>query len=136
MKQPKRTQGKDTFEGEEINVTVIEEGDLKIEQRVVESFKLNEDELQTFDVVFDEMPLLKYDETVKNARANTTVLGHGLKVGGVLYLQCEGAKDRKERLALIKSIQSYYPDTHFDLIESRRTPWTRQFLFLKVEDTV
>ena len=136
MKNPKVTQEKDTFEGKDIDVTVIEEGDLKIEQRIIESFKLNQDELQTFDVVFDEMPLLKYEETFANTKCKTTILGHGLKQGGLLYLQCEGAKDRKQKLALIKSIQDYYPETHFDLVESRRTPFTRQFLFLKVENTV
>lgn len=136
MKNPNIKQEKDSFEGKEIDVTMIEEGDLKVEQRIIESFKLNKDELQTFDVVFDEMPLLKYEEGIDNTKVRTTVLGHGLKKGGILYLQCEGAKDRKEKLALIKSIQNYYPDTHFDLIESRRTPWTRQFLFLKVDDSV
>eukprot|EP01084_Bolivina_argentea_P109854 196254_1 len=136
MKNANIKQEKDTFEGKEIDVKIIEDGDLNIEQRIIESFKLNANEIQTFDVIFDEMPLLKYDENIKNAKIQTTVLGHGLKTGGLLYLQCEGAKDRKEKIALIRSIQSYYPETHFDLIESRRTPWTRQFIFLKVDNTV
>merc|ERR1712083_388062 len=136
MKNAKITESTDMFEGKEISVQVIEEGDLKVERRVIESFALDTSELQTYDVVFDEMPLLRTYDKVQGAKAATTVLGHGLRKGGLLYLQCEGAKDRKQKLQLIQNIQSFYPDTHFDLIESRRTPWTRQFLFLKVDDTL
>eukprot|EP00485_Elphidium_margaritaceum_P012449 CAMPEP_0202688036 /NCGR_PEP_ID=MMETSP1385-20130828/3577_1 /ASSEMBLY_ACC=CAM_ASM_000861 /TAXON_ID=933848 /ORGANISM="Elphidium margaritaceum" /LENGTH=212 /DNA_ID=CAMNT_0049342911 /DNA_START=191 /DNA_END=829 /DNA_ORIENTATION=- len=138
MKTPTVRTEKEKFDGKDIEVKYIESGSLRIEQRVVESFKLKSDELQTFDVVFDEMPLLRYyaDEAVKSGNVQTTVLGHGLKKGGILYLQCEGAKDRKQRIELINNIQSYYPESHFDLVESRRTPWTRQFLFLKVRNTV
>ena len=136
MKDAKSTDIKEQFEGKEISVRILEQGDLKIERRVIESFALEHSELQTYDVVFDEMPLLRVYDKLQNPKAATTVLGHGLRKGGLLYLQCEGAKDRKQKLALIQKIQSFYPDTHFDLIESRRTPWTRQFLFLKVDDTL
>ena len=104
-----------------------------IEQREPSTFTPNE--FESFDLVMDETPLLEYS-TLKKHKANTTTFGHSLKVGGLLYLQSEGAKSTKERQALIEKIHSFYPSSHFAMIDTRRIVFNRQFLFMKYDETV
>ena len=88
---------------------------------------------ESYDVVMDEVPLLEH---MVKGKAKTTTFGHSLKVGGLLYLQSEGAKNVSERQALMKKIESFYPSTHFVMIGSRRITFNRQFLFLKFDTTL
>ena len=103
-----------------------------IEQREPSTFTPTE--WESFDLVMDETPLLKHREL--KGKATTTTFGHSLKVGGLLYLQSEGAKSAKERQALIQKIHSFYPASHFVMVDSRRITFNRQFLFMKFDQTV
>ena len=106
---------------------------ISIEQREPGTF--TPQKWESFDLVMDETPLLEYSTLTKH-KANTTTFGHSLKVGGLLYLQSEGAKSTKERQALIEKIHSFYPSSHFVMVDTRRIVFNRQFLFLKYDETV
>jgi len=144
MKKTDETKAKITYNNTEIDILKLEskEPHLIVEQRPVETFDVNNINMyEHYDVVFDEQPLLSYFDVDKSAYkmndlCNTTIFGHSLKIGGILYLNVEGAKNYKERAKLMAKIESFYPSTHFVLINSRRTPWTRQFLFLKADTTI
>jgi len=72
----------------------------------------------------------------KKMLCKTTTFGHALRVGGILYFQTATHEDFKERQKIIESMANFYPISHFVLVDSRRTPWTRQFLLLKVINSV
>ena len=101
----------------------------------INQFSLPSDQLNFFDVVIDEQPFLEMAHGIPNASIETTLFGHALKKGGLIYLQTEGAKNFRERTKLLKRVNEFYPDSHFSLIDTRRLSWTRQFLFLKCHDT-
>jgi len=101
-----------------------------LEQRRIEEWTSSENE--SFDLVYDEMPVLNLDPNTNNKRPLiTTVLGNILKPGGLLFVQTPNAPNFVERKKLMRSMKGLYPDTHFELIDSRRLTWVRQFLFMK-----
>jgi len=111
--------------------------DLRVEQLPLENFVPSK--FEEFDIICDENPFLSFaSKNLPNLKATvaTTIFGHALNVAGLLFVQTEGAENYKERTQLTNNIIEHYPESHFVLVESRRTPWGRQFLFIKVARTV
>lgn len=78
------------------DVNIIDHEGLKpslfIEQRPLNTFVVKSNEWEHYDVVFDEMPLLDMatsDElgNDKKPLCDTTMFGHALRPGGLIYLQ-------------------------------------------------
>lgn len=101
-----------------------------LEQRRIEEWTSSE--YESFDFIYDELPVLNLDPNTNNGRPLvTTALGNVLKPGGLLFVQTPNAPNHVERKKLIRSMKGLYPDTHFEMIDSRRLTWVRQFLFMK-----
>ena len=82
-----------------------------------------------FDVIFDELAL---DKMMKMDCVSTTICGHTLKPTGIIYVMHKKLSGDITGSKLRQKIGSLYPNTHFELISERVTPWTTQFVFLKI----
>jgi len=102
---------------------------LEMEQRSVEEWSTSEPE--SYDLVYDEMPVYNLDPFPGNRPLRTTAFGNALKPGGLLFIQTPGASNYSERKKLKRKVRGLYPDTHFEMIDTRRLTWVRQFLFMK-----
>jgi len=84
-----------------------------------------------FDVIFDELPLdtmVSMDDYIQ-----TTIYGHCLKKGGVIYVCSKKISGDIAGRKLRQKIGSLYGNSHFELIGERDSAWHTQFLFLKAE---
>jgi len=120
-------------------VQILEGENLEVEKRRLDTYVPKKDGWQSFDVVFDEQPLLGHCDPTKmpfEATIKTTVFGHALRKGGILYVQAEGAENFDEKTKLMKKMKENYPDECFVLVAERRLSWTRQFLYLKATNSL
>lgn len=86
-----------------------------------------------FDVILDELALDKMITVDMDNYVQTTFAGHALKPTGIIYVMHKKLIDDISGAKLRQKIGNLYPNTHFELISERNTPWTTQFVFLKVD---
>jgi len=109
--------------------------DICIEQTAIT--ELGTDWMQTrgynegFDVIFDECAL---DNIVEDEYVQTTIYGHCLKTGGVVYVSDKRMTGDTRGRKLRSKMKALYPNSHFRLIAERDTAWFTQFVFLKASD--
>jgi len=111
---------------------VVRTGNLVLQQR--EPAAIGANEKMSFDMIYDELPLDVHESNSTQAVA-TSVFGRCLNVGGILFVQTANAGNFKQKKILMKKMRDLYPESHFELLESRRLTWTRQWLYLKTQDT-
>jgi len=90
---------------------------------------------ECFDVIFDELALdtvVASPETMDDY-IQTTIFGHCLKRGGVIYVCSKRMSGDIAGRKLRQRIGSLYGNSHFEMIAERDTAWHTQFLFLKAE---
>lgn len=84
---------------------------------------------ECFDVIFDEVPL---DTLIQSEYIQTTIYGHCLKKGGVIYVSAKRLSGDMAGRKLREQMSALYGNSHFEMIGERETAWHTQFLFLKV----
>ncbi|ETO08872.1 hypothetical protein RFI_28514 [Reticulomyxa filosa] len=118
---------------------VLERENLYVEKKSMETFAPKKDGWQSFDVVFDERPLLTHCDPKLipyDVIAKTTVFGHAIRKGGILYVQTEDAEHMDQKIKLANTMKACYPSDYFALVAERKLSWTRQYLYLKSKDTL
>ena len=85
-----------------------------------------------FDIILDELAMDNIITMDIDNYVSTTIYGHALKQTGILYVVDRKIPGDIAGAQLRKKIWNLYPNTHFELIAERDTPWTTQFVFLKV----
>jgi len=85
-----------------------------------------------FDFIVDE---LCHEQTlyVDSKPVQTTIFGLCLKPSGLLYVVDRRISGDIAGIKLRKKISALYPNSHFELVAERDTPWTTQFVFLKAD---
>jgi len=111
---------------------VVKMDNLYLQQRDISSINIGSE--FKFDIIYDEMPVEDL-YTKSMVSVWTTVFGHSLNVGGVLFVQTANAANHKEKKALKARMRGLYPEDTFELIDSRRLAFSRQWLYLKTEET-
>jgi len=87
-----------------------------------------------FDVIFDELPVdnvVSFGNDEIDDYVQTTIYGHCLKRGGVVYVSEKRISGDIAGRKLRSKMSALYPNSHFELIAERDTAWDTQFVFLK-----
>lgn len=84
-----------------------------------------------FDVIFDECAL---DNIIEDEYVQTTIYGHCLKTGGLVYVSDKRMTGDTGGRKLRSKMKALYPKSHFRLIAERDTAWFTQFVFLKASN--
>lgn len=85
-----------------------------------------------FDVIFDELALDNVESCPGiDEYVQTTIFGHCLKTGGVIYVCDKRISGDISGRKLRSKMNALYPNSHFELIAERDTAWDTQFVFLK-----
>merc|ERR1712228_813188 len=85
-----------------------------------------------FDVIFDELAMDNMITMDMDNYVSTTICGYALKPTGIIYVTHRKLNGDITGAKLREKIGCLYPNTHFELISERDTPWTTQYIFLKI----
>jgi len=115
-----------------VKCKVVKMDNLFLQQREIESLTMGPE--FKFDVVYDEMPVEDL-YTKSMVPVWTTIFGHALNLGGTLFVQTANAANHKEKKALQAKMRGLYPEDTFELVDSRRLAFSRQWLYLKTAES-
>merc|ERR1719384_1430103 len=119
----------DLLYDEKHNIYIEKASIAQIDNKWINDNKYNE----YFDIILDEAPCDNIIKVDIDNHVQTTIFGNVLKKTGVIYVVAKKLQNDIVGEKLRTKIGRLYPNTHFELMEERDTPWTTQFIFLKVE---